>query len=86
MPGSIANDNPMQGQRDFVADYEALIRRQEQFAEAKDALYTEWVIHLRARIESLHNPQTERKMSVSAFQSLLPGYDTTDPKGAIPRT
>lgn len=74
MASSTANDH-----RDFVSEYQALMQQQEMHTQEKQDLYLAWAENIKRRIAALHNPETGRTMSVSAFQSLLPGYDTKSP-------
>ena len=65
--------------RDYAGEYESLLSRQDGFVQEKDDLYRAWAADLRARIEALYNPRTNRSMGVMPFQKLLPGYDTKSP-------
>ena len=66
-------------QRDYVAEWGTLERSQQEMALEKDALYLNWAESIKARIQALYNPDAGRSMSVSAFQQLLPGYNTKSP-------
>ena len=77
MTANCATPNP--APRDFSAEYKALERERDDLAREKDALYAEWAASLKARIARLRNPETGRKLSLSAVQRLLPDYSTTSP-------